>query len=377
MIAMYIANPSLHYPPALSLLRSHNRLFWGLQGAGWSGYFLLVYVAVVIPRLTPDNLLIAHTHIFLETMTGLLTSLALRQVLRLAIRLPLSMAAIGAVILSALFAAVWNFFKLCTFDFLYNFPWLNWSWHDFGAWYLFSLTTMAAWTGLYFVFKFYGALQAEHHKALQAESSAREAQLKMLRYQLNPHFMFNTMNAISTLILKRENDTAGEMVDQLCQFLRSSLDNDPSTQVTLKNELEALDLYLNIEKVRFEKRLLIKRSIDPVTQFALVPNLLLQPLAENAIKYAIAPRKHGGELIIKTTKQGGELVIEVGDDGPGLEDSKGGNERPSGIGLSNTRNRLTTLYGSNHKFSLKSHANGLTVEIRIPFQSGSTANGTK
>ena len=145
-----------------------------------------------------------------------------------------------------------------------------------------------AWVGLYLGIKYYGQLQDETRRALAARTMAHQAQLKMLRYQLNPHFLFNTLNAISTLILDRDNATANRMVQGLSAFLRHSLDNDPMQRVTLRQELDALTLYLGIEKIRFAERLRVETDIDEDCWRALLPSLLLQPLVENAIKYAVA-----------------------------------------------------------------------------------------
>ena len=158
-----------------------------------------------------------------------------------------------------------------------------------------------AWVGLYLGIKYYGQLQDETQRALAARTMAHQAQLKMLRYQLNPHFLFNTLNAISTLILDRDNATANRMVHGLSSFLRHSLDNDPMQRVTLRQELDALTLYLDIEKIRFAERLRIETDIDEDCWRALLPSLLLQPLVENAIKYAVAqagrrrPAAHRGQ----------------------------------------------------------------------------------
>lgn len=150
-----------------------------------------------------------------------------------------------------------------------------------------------AWVGLYLGIKYYRQFQDEARRTLAARSMAHQAQLKMLRYQLNPHFLFNTLNAISTLILDRDNATANRMVQGLSSFLRHSLDNDPMQRVTLRQELDALTLYLDIEKIRFAERLRIETDIDEDCWRALLPSLLLQPLVENAIKYAVARQVAG------------------------------------------------------------------------------------
>ena len=202
---------------------------------------------------------------------------------------------------------------------------------------------------------------------------AHEAQLKMLRYQLNPHFLFNTLNAISTLILEQATDDANRMVTRLSSFLRHSLDNDPMKMVTLEQELRALKLYLDIEKVRFEERLQLEIDVEDEARRALIPSLLLQPLIENAIKYGIAQSVDGGCLKIAARVFAGDLLLELSDDGPGVELVDGQIPGANGVGLRNTRERLEELYGTHHSFRLsETEPHGLTIRIRIPFESKST-----
>src|SRR5207342_1219369 len=177
---------------------------------------------------------------------------------------------------------------------------------------------LLCWTGLYFGIKYYESLQLQREATLRAATLAQEAQLKMLRYQLNPHFLFNTLNAISTLILDGENRTANQAVMRLSEFLRYTLDQDPMKKVTLRQELDALNLYLGIEKLRFGDRLRLEFDVDERAESALVPSLLLQPLVENAMKYAIAPREQGGAVTVIAGIEGGGLRLAVVDDGPGL-----------------------------------------------------------
>jgi len=201
--------------------------------------------------------------------------------------------------------------------FSFGWRWLNnvlyWDWvkdawrpehlMDFVSGILGSFYILLCWSGLYFGIKYYLQLQEQTEQTLKATSAAHQAQLKMLRYQLNPHFLFNTLNAISTLILDGANETANKAVSRLSDFLRYTLDNDPMSRVTLGSELSAIDLYLEIEKVRFGDRLVIEKSIEAKAQDALVPSLILQPLIENAIKYAITPSEEGGTLRISARVQ--------------------------------------------------------------------------
>jgi len=241
---------------------------------------------------------------------------------------------------------------------------------DFVSGILGSFYILLCWSGLYFGIKYYLQLQEQTEQTLKATSAAHQAQLKMLRYQLNPHFLFNTLNAISTLILDGANETANKAVSRLSDFLRYTLDNDPMSRVTLGSELSAIDLYLEIEKVRFGDRLVIEKSIEAKAQDALVPSLILQPLIENAIKYAITPSEQGGTLRISARVQHKTLVLQISDSGPGLGNGNGNNGQKScGVGLKNTRERLQQLYGDSQAFTLApNEPSGLRITINIPYE---------
>ena len=183
-------------------------------------------------------------------------------------------------------------------------------------------------------------LQKEKQNALKATTMAHQAHIKMLRYQLNPHFLFNTLNAISTLILMKNNATAEKMVTRLSDFLRYSLDNDPIKRVPMAQEIQALRLYLDIEKVRFDDRLSVQWEIEPRCEGALVPSMILQPLIENSIKYAISKMSSGGTISISARVFANDLLIDVADNGPGAEIKDGKLTRENGVGLPNIRERL-------------------------------------
>ena len=181
-----------------------------------------------------------------------------------------------------------------------------------------STYLLLCWTGIYFGIKYYEVLQQQREATLRAATLAQEAQLKMLRYQLNPHFLFNTLNAISTLILDNENRTANQTIMRLSEFLRYTLDQDPMKKVTLRQEVEAMNLYLTTERLRFGERLRLEFAIEERALEALVPSLLLQPLIENAVKYAISPSEKGGMIRVEGRARGAMLELAVCDDGPGL-----------------------------------------------------------
>jgi LytS/YehU family sensor histidine kinase len=197
----------------------------------------------------------------------------------------------------------------------------------------------------------------------------------MLRYQLNPHFLFNTLNSISTLVLLKQSEPANAMLSRLSAFLRYTLANEPTAQVTLAQEIETLKLYLDIEKMRFEDRLRPHFRIDPAVQRARLPSLLLQPLIENAIKYAVTPQEEGADITLSAQLAGQNVRITVSDTGAGLSE---GSVDPTtgavatestGVGLANIRDRMAQAYGDQQRFEVQSGADGgFTVIIEFPFQ---------
>jgi two-component system, LytTR family, sensor kinase len=203
----------------------------------------------------------------------------------------------------------------------------------------------------------------------QAQLQVTEAQLQALKMQLHPHFLFNTLNSISAL-LDEDVDAADQMLARLGDLLRLTLENSGAQQVTLQEELEFLRCYLEIERVRFHDRLAVTMHIEPETLEARVPNLILQPIVENAIRHGIASRIAPGEIEIRAGRAGEALRLLVKDNGPGLQRSGAPNGRArEGLGLANTRARLQQLYGSAHRFEIADvPEGGLQVTIDMPFE---------
>ena len=234
----------------------------------------------------------------------------------------------------------------------------------FGALYL-----LFAWTAAYVGIKLARSLQHEKETALHATAMAHQAQLRMLRYQLNPHFLFNTLNAISTLVLDGRRDQANGMVGALSGFLRYSLDSDPEQRVTLDQEIESVRRYLCIEQVRFGDRLRVGLMVTPEAASALVPSLILQPLIENAIKFAVSRREEGGRIEIVAHTVDGALEITLRDDGPGSVDYAPKSGGGHGVGLANTRERLRVLYGEHQSFTIRTcEPRGTLVTLRLPLE---------
>lgn len=363
-----------------NIIKDRPNLFWVFHLGGWALWGIVgkyLYTAMILEEVAPSYV----AYVAVITVIGMLISLLLRYLYKLLWDRALWIQAIGLIGGSTLAGYFW----LKARGYLY-YGWIEKA-YDMSAWKekmgdaaeiyarvsfvesnSASITIMLAWSILYFSIKSYRLFQEVRESALKSAAQAHEAQLKMLRYQLNPHFLFNTLNAISTLILEKNTELADRMVTKLSSFLRYSLDNDPMQKITLAQELGALQLYLDIEKVRFEERLSLEFNIEGEAKNAMIPSLLLQPLIENAIKYGIARAEGGGHLVISAKVFAGDLLLEISDDGPGVELINGRIPNSNGVGLSNTRERLATIYGSQHSIKLtNTKPHGLTICIRIPF----------
>jgi two-component system LytT family sensor kinase len=210
-------------------------------------------------------------------------------------------------------------------------------------------------------------------KLAQIQGQLVQSQLRALESQLHPHFLFNTLNAVSTLILKKENAEAERMLSLLHDFLETTIHGSERHMILLEEELRFINHYLEIEKVRFAGRLDVSEDISPETLAAGVPNLILQPIVENAVRYAIAPQKSGGKIVITARKIGRHLSVIVEDNGPGISRAtvRRGHQ---GVGHRITGQRLFHLFGDDHVFEFESkEAGGLRVRIEIPFLVGDFA----
>ena len=203
-------------------------------------------------------------------------------------------------------------------------------------------------------------------RASQLEARLAQAQLEVLKMQLQPHFLFNTLHTISAL-LHRDPEAADRMITLLSDLLRQSLRSGSATAVPLREELDLLEKYLEIERTRFRDRLTVRMDVDPETLESPVPNLILQPLVENAIRHGIARRTGAGLIEISAHREDGTLVLAVRDDGPGLAMGPEVSVRRTGVGLANTEARLRQTYGVQQAFELRNRPEGgLEVALRIP-----------
>jgi len=217
--------------------------------------------------------------------------------------------------------------------------------------------------------EFYRRYRDGESRAAHLESQLAQAELRALKMQLQPHFLFNTLHAISALIHK-DPEAADTMIARLSEMLRLTLHNVGHQEVLLKEELELLQKYLEIEESRFRDRLKVEMGVDPAALDAWVPNLILQPLVENAIRHGIAARSDAGHIEITCEREEGMLQIQIIDDGPGLPNGQAARIK-EGVGLSNTRARLQQLYGEEYRFEMANgDKGGLRVSLAIPFHAG-------
>jgi two-component system LytT family sensor kinase len=216
----------------------------------------------------------------------------------------------------------------------------------------------------YYAFDYYVKYRDRELRASQLETRLTQAHLQALKSQLNPHFLFNTLNTISSLMYT-DIAAADAMMSRLSELLRLTLDNEGAQEVTLKEEMDLLERYLDIQRIRFEERLHVSVHVDPEVLEARVPNFSLQPLVENAIRHGIATRPQGGRLDISAGRSDGMLEIRLLDDGPGFTDD---GPRREGIGVANTRARLEQMYGQKHRFEMmNAPGGGLLVTIAVPY----------
>ena len=363
---------------AAPFFASKNRAFWNLQFAGWGAAFLLRSVSALANKQDLDVLAL----ILVTTVTGFSISLILSVIYRQLIRQqPLVTWGLTAV---ALFFAV---LLHASIDAWVQGVYTGGGRDTFvqrliGLLYL-PMTLLGGWSALYYAINFFLTVELQADRLERLEAQATAAQLAMLRYQLNPHFLFNTLNSISTLVLLKQTEPANAMLTRLSGFLRHTLIAEPGSQVTLAQEVETLQLYLDIERMRFEERLRTHFEIEDAALEAQLPAMLLQPLVENAIKYAVSPQEEGARISLTARVIGDRLRLTVEDTGPGVDEplqfdtrdldrhhepAVPGRPVSTGVGLANIRNRLAQAYGNTQLFETRSEAGGgFTVLIEIPF----------
>lgn len=347
-----------------------NRAFWRLQFLGWGGAMLLRAVSS-IANAQPWSFLVI---VVIATITGFSISLVLSVIYRAVMnRRPIVTWGVTALVLS-LAVGLFAFIDAWVISLYRQGSDASFAQLLVGVFYL-DLTLLISWTGLYYAINFFLQVEEQNDQLIRLEAQATSAQLAMLRYQLNPHFLFNTLNSISTLVLLKQTEPANAMLSRLSSFLRYTLVNEPTARVTVAQEIETLKLYLDIELMRFEERLRTDFRIEDGVRNALMPSLLLQPLVENAIKYAVSPLEYGAEITIEAQLVGPMLRVTVSDTGPGLQPGTdpatvfGASSDSTGIGLANIRDRLAQAYGENQRFDISNRPEGgFQVVLELPYE---------
>lgn len=343
-----------------------NRAFWNLHSAGWGGATAL-YAVTVIANGQPLSFLVP---VLVSAVTGYSVTLILSVIYRYVIEKQ-PFVTWGATLLAVMAA---------TLLYAYIDTWVVQTISEgadqtpfaqllLGALFKDGLL-VGAWSALYYAINYFVRAEEQADQMMRLEAQATSAQLTMLRYQLNPHFLFNTLNSISTLVLLKQTEQANAMLSRLSSFLRFTLINEAAAKVPLTQEIETLKLYLDIEKMRFEERLRTIFDIEPAVFDALVPSLLLQPLVENAIKYAVTPKEEGADISVTAQLIGQRVRITVSDTGPGLQPGQQDHSLSTGVGMANTRERLSQAYGDNQRFEHYVKAGGgFEVLLELPYQS--------
>jgi LytS/YehU family sensor histidine kinase len=236
--------------------------------------------------------------------------------------------------------------------------------------FLFDFFVYWAILGVGYAFDYRERYREREAQAAALKAQLAEAQLESLKMQLHPHFLFNTLHTIAGLVRSNERRPAVDMIAGLSDLLRHALESADEQEVPLREEVKFIELYLDIQRIRFSDRLTVRIDVAPDALDALVPNLILQPLVENAIRHGVALDESAGSIVIDAYRTQETLHLRVCDDGPGLQ-SGWRMEESEGIGLANTSERLKHLYGSAHRFDLSNGTHGgMTAALAIPFRTG-------
>jgi len=362
-----------------TLGQAPEKLFWYCQFGFW--VFICLVSFGTLNVWFEQYQLSYFLHIIMQSAVGLILSTVLQKYFIVIwnktnkFRLWVGLALIFAI------ALCWTIARMALFIVLTNEDNI---WWNFGGWYFSGIFIYLCWSAMFHGLMYYQLLQREHQilldsqyliekeyiKRIEAQAMAKEAQLKMLRYQLSPHFLSNALNSVNALIEMNQGKIAQQTVVKISKFLRYLLDHDVEARVTVKQEITALLFYLDIEKVRFGERLTIDLNIDENTENGLIPNLLLQPIVENSIKHALSKSEEGGTLHVFVKLLNGLLNIELSDSGKGVRNEFGTyKERENrSIGMNNINSRLEAIYPNQYKLSYASSDGGFKTYITIPFE---------
>ena len=358
---------------------------WFMQAIFWTLLTVFSFFSLTLWYASPD---ISHIiYDLLQSLIGLALTIPMHWIYRSMLKKTGSIVLlVWTVAVVLIFSFFWSVLRISTFILVTNEG--HQLWGDFGGWYFSGFFVFLCWTATYYSLYYYSVATAEKYrrikqversrgervKRLSAEKSAAEAKMQMLRYQLNPHFLFNTLNAVNALIAAKESVQARETIEQLSMFLRYALKEEATGWISLSNEIEALNLYLGIELIRFADRLTIEFDIDDAALNLQVPSLLLQPMAENSIKHAVNVCEEACLIRVSAKVVDGCLELSVSDNGPGIASMEDGvfsqgDFEFSGLGVRNIIERINSVYGDKASVVLENKKNvGLSVFVSLPIR---------
>ncbi|MDQ4120580.1 MAG: histidine kinase [Acidobacteriota bacterium] len=332
--------------------------FWQLQIYGWLIYLVMMYVTFLTVA-APGTYWRLFQIKLVRTVIGFFLTCGMRLIYRRFTNLSIQGTVLLVLMTSIVFGLAWAFIEM-TYASLTapNFVWASALARsprtslDYGL-------TLTAWSALYFGIKYWLAWQRERENALQAAALANQAQLEVLRYQLNPHFLFNSLNSIRASI-DEDSRRAKQMVTQLAEFLRYSLTNDGSEMIPLRDEIEAARNYLAIEKIRFEEKLEVNFNIEKAAEDLPVPPFLLNPLIENAVKHGLNGGSKPLKILVTARLGENDLILEVANTGT-LSRANSGTK----VGLKNVNQRLEKIFGELGELTLNENNGWVQAQIRI------------
>jgi sensor histidine kinase YesM len=370
----------LPFRPA-PFFENKNAAFWNLQFLGWGGVLMLRAMSTLANQRPWDLLLVVLVQVITGFAISLILSVIYGHLIKRRAAVTWSVTGIVLVLAVAGYAAIDAWLQGIYYSGIRDATFAQ----RILALAFLDGTLLGAWSALYYAINFFLQIEEQADRLERLEAQATSAQLAMLRYQLNPHFLFNTLNSISTLVLLKQTEPANAMLTRLSAFLRHTLVSEPGSKVTIAQEVETLQLYLGIERMRFEERLRTEFHIEPEAANACLPSMLLQPLVENAVKYAVSPQEEGACISLSAQLVGQRLRVAVSDTGPGLREAPSrasysaalagvGRTTSTGVGLANIRDRLSQAYGEDHRFEIRNPPEGgFTVIIEIPYESAEPA----
>jgi hypothetical protein len=337
--------------------------FWFIQLGSWAAYGFAVVVTSVPLRHERDYIAFRTAYVVSGFLGSFLIYAVCRSIWKRSFRLMASVVWCIPTCLSLGFlcsaAAVWSEARFGGVE-------RPFSWSVSLAGTTGNSFLFLAWTAMYFGIKHYQVLEQKQLQLAQSEALAHDAQLRALRYQLQPHFLFNTLNTVSTLVLDDRKQDARKMISRLAELLRNTIEAPDTHLVILREELFLIGQYLAIEQERFGDRLRVKFEHAQEAPEVNVPRLLLQPLVENAIRHGIAPRPEGGEILISSSVDHDMLTVRVVNDCPDPANLDATRNGGTGVGLANTKSRLETLYGKNQHLEIARQPGKFEVTISVP-----------